>query len=732
MLQVQEYVNQKYPTKEDREKVIELDISGWNEKEWKEKPDWKKLGGDLNLTEFPNLEKLNCSFNEITSLNLTNCSKLTELKCWDNQLKKINFTTLPYLKILYAWTNYLTKLNWKALSPENLTNISISNNNFTKQEISCFSEFINLEELYLGNDVGERLVEKTYNHFYGHVKELRNLTKLKKLQIEGTDINLLEELKNVEIVSWGIKAIIRQLNLIKEEAEKLRWTNQDKLAETLNEILINHAKKQLGLNLTSEQEGKIEQLGNDIACNVHPKNIELESKIQNLQKHWERLLKEQKVDRQNNITSTIIPLERLFVIRSNIKQFLKKWGKEYERKWYEQFFSKTREDELTELSQLQNPNEINAYWYVGESGQWIARGTAVTGGILAATVNPVLGGILAASSPVVEVGASQMKERIYEAKEKKWNGFLTDADEFLDNYNELMGILKQVEVREFGAVNVVLKNLKDKVHSFLETYDEDGNEEIDIYELINNRVKFSKELNKLQEIAETIKKLEDKVVDYRQGKLVGDEEKVEERKAVVISNKLSEEIIEQPAKPTDLKLIQMIKRKILVKGIEIKEIINLGKQEQFLVVSKIEPNLLATFNFWNTILGKEKFDFAKPYHLRWVEYEKESGKVKIIKEKIANKWFSSEKEVAEEVERVQVRQTLDELKIKDKTERIAKTEKEVKKIIFPEKELINETIDKSEKRKQEIYGASSSSKKLETKYEYQQLQSHQEISPKKN
>jgi len=44
----QKYLYQKYPTKEEREKVIELDISS------------KKLEGELDLSDFANLAKLDC------------------------------------------------------------------------------------------------------------------------------------------------------------------------------------------------------------------------------------------------------------------------------------------------------------------------------------------------------------------------------------------------------------------------------------------------------------------------------------------------------------------------------------------------------------------------------------------------------------------------------------------------------------------------------------------------
>jgi regulator of sigma D len=105
---------------------------------------------------------------------------------------------------------------------------------------------------------------------------------------------------------------------------------------------------------------------------------------------------------------------------------------------------------------------------------------------------------------------------------------LVDANEFLDDYNELFGILKKIEVRELGTLNVVLRDLKRQVRSFLEAYDRDKNEEIDIEELTNEREKFGRELGRVQEIVKAIKELEDKVVDYKQGKLARDERKVEE------------------------------------------------------------------------------------------------------------------------------------------------------------------------------------------------------------
>jgi Leucine-rich repeat (LRR) protein len=52
-----------------RSEVTKLDISNNN------------LIGELTLTGFTNLTKINCYDNKLTKLDLSNCSKLTKLDC---------------------------------------------------------------------------------------------------------------------------------------------------------------------------------------------------------------------------------------------------------------------------------------------------------------------------------------------------------------------------------------------------------------------------------------------------------------------------------------------------------------------------------------------------------------------------------------------------------------------------------------------------------------------------
>jgi Leucine-rich repeat (LRR) protein len=73
---VQKWLEDSYPKNERKERVF-LNIND------------KNLTGELDLSDFVNLEKLECSNNQITELNLSNCRKLTELNCSNNQLEDI-------------------------------------------------------------------------------------------------------------------------------------------------------------------------------------------------------------------------------------------------------------------------------------------------------------------------------------------------------------------------------------------------------------------------------------------------------------------------------------------------------------------------------------------------------------------------------------------------------------------------------------------------------------------
>lgn len=65
----------------------------------------------LILGENKGLEKLNCANNQLTQLNLNNMISLKELKCQNNQLTALDVSSSPDLTILVLKNNHLTSLN---------------------------------------------------------------------------------------------------------------------------------------------------------------------------------------------------------------------------------------------------------------------------------------------------------------------------------------------------------------------------------------------------------------------------------------------------------------------------------------------------------------------------------------------------------------------------------------------------------------------------------------------
>lgn len=129
----------------------------------------KNLEGSLDCSDFINLTELFCSDNYLTSLKLGNLVQLKILSCSNNNLTNLNF---------------LNNLN-----PKRLTYLDVSNNNFSEQDCSIFSKFINLNWLKIGNDNQIKIHQGIYNHFTGSLAPLKNLTELESLDIDNTDLN---------------------------------------------------------------------------------------------------------------------------------------------------------------------------------------------------------------------------------------------------------------------------------------------------------------------------------------------------------------------------------------------------------------------------------------------------------------------------------------------------------------------------------------------------------------
>ena len=205
----QEWLNHFYPINKRREITI-LNIAD------------QGLRGELDLSEFSNLERLYCGTNNLTNLIINNCpqlyhidcpqnnlaslpvsnlSKLKELNCWKNKsLSNLDLSNNPLLTKLECYScnlttldlsnnhlltrlrcerNNLINLNFlKQLNPDTLTILNMGGNKFPRSDLAVLSHLINLEEFYCWN-----------NPFTGSLQPLQSLRKLKELSVISTQIN---------------------------------------------------------------------------------------------------------------------------------------------------------------------------------------------------------------------------------------------------------------------------------------------------------------------------------------------------------------------------------------------------------------------------------------------------------------------------------------------------------------------------------------------------------------
>ncbi|WNE40000.1 MAG: Serine/threonine-protein kinase PknD [Mycoplasmataceae bacterium] len=167
------------------------------------------LFSSLNLNDFKNLKELSCPNNQLTELILCGLENLELLYCKSNKLGTLDLSKNYNLKVvdcsenkltklllskknkivrLNCKSNFLTDLNSLHLSTS-LRFLNIGDNNFPKQKLNLFSQLNNLEELFIGNRIEERIKKGIWNQFYGSLEFLKNLKKLKELDISHTTID---------------------------------------------------------------------------------------------------------------------------------------------------------------------------------------------------------------------------------------------------------------------------------------------------------------------------------------------------------------------------------------------------------------------------------------------------------------------------------------------------------------------------------------------------------------
>ncbi|PKK72583.1 hypothetical protein RhiirC2_848300 [Rhizophagus irregularis] len=185
-MDAQQFINEKYPTKEERINETKLIINKQN------------LEGYLDLSDFVNLELLNCCDNQLIDLNISNNKKLIDIDCSQNKLNQLDTSNCKNINIINVHYNQLNKI--PILKSKNLEYLNLLDNKISSSNLNCFSSFINLKQLFIGNTDQERIDQGIYNQFYGSLEPLKGLIKLENLSINNTDID-----SGLEYLSYNIK-----------------------------------------------------------------------------------------------------------------------------------------------------------------------------------------------------------------------------------------------------------------------------------------------------------------------------------------------------------------------------------------------------------------------------------------------------------------------------------------------------------------------------------------------
>lgn len=321
---------------------------------------------------------------------------------------------------------------------------------------------------------------------------------------------------------------IERLTRLKEEYEK-----DDNKKKELNDTKEELKSKKIKLEkliiksyliengIIGEDGGLIK--GKDSQKNsIKGKKERLGEIIEAIKKLENEMANSRQGEQEGNNLSWLVPLERLFVIRGNMKEFYEKWEKEPENKhWYassKEFYENIRKNRhrlqhwlsnkvstgqiewlknmeiKSEVSNLVNPDK--RVRFVTALSQWGARSsTAISGIIALVNQDKKLAVITAAVYIPFEMTVSSMK-RYFDFKKGKWDEFCRDTEKLWDNFIELMGIIRSIEGGSESWKKEV-KILDGKILVFVgRECDLNDNKKIDIAEIEGLRKQITDALSK--------------------------------------------------------------------------------------------------------------------------------------------------------------------------------------------------------------------------------------------
>jgi len=217
----------------------------------------------------------------------------------------------------------------------------------------------------------------------------------------------------------------------------------------------------------------------------------------------------------NVLADLVIPLERLYVIKCNIKNFIEKYK------------------QTNGLSKLKPSEEL--YWErrLIYGTRFLGQSSAITGIVLTFQNYSAIGGGILGIYPITEFIASKFEENL-KTKEKKWEDFVSDSKNLLDNYHELLGIINQIKESKWGEVSEKVSALRIEAdEKFLKKYgQEEGTISVssfvkskrgELSEDLGKEGSKNKEGSQLGKIVLAIEELEKAITRYRQNVITVEE-----------------------------------------------------------------------------------------------------------------------------------------------------------------------------------------------------------------
>lgn len=227
MVNAQEWLDQNYP-KEERNNITELRVRQ------------KKLEGHLDLQDFVNLEFLDCSRNQLTSLDLSKNTKLEVVNIYDNRISCNEYARLSIF-------SHLVNLQKLDLGFNTDRQLQVSEERGSLEQMVQQRGRMSRRDDYFLWELTTNESEESYNNdFSGSLEVLKNCQKLKELSIDGQKniTGKLEDLpSNVETLSCEKTSFQKELERFGHsrnlEILRLNW-KIERLENTIEEERAAH------------------------------------------------------------------------------------------------------------------------------------------------------------------------------------------------------------------------------------------------------------------------------------------------------------------------------------------------------------------------------------------------------------------------------------------------------------------------------------------------------------